>query len=229
MKIAYQKTGEYHLKNGLQNQDVVLCAESKKAKIIVIADGASSCENSKRGAELACGAISDIMLNETEYFFTSTKEKIAGLLITYVYRKLLMESKTKNETVESYSSTLSFVCFNKISGEIMTFVLGNSLIYSIQNGNMALFCNPKLFNDFKTYTTTTKGAASAAEIKIIPSAKKFQFLLATDGAWKTFYKNGVLSEKVECAVMDGSIIGYLEKQQCKDDCSIVMMDIPKGA
>lgn len=229
MITAYQKTGKYHLEKGLDNQDIVYEAESKTAKIIVIADGVSSCTNGKQGAEIACKAVSDIMLNETEYMFFSSKEKVAGLLSAYVYKKLSIVANKDNQPVSSYSSTLSFVCYNKINGKIMTFVLGDSLIYLISDGNMTLACEPELFENSKTYTTTTKNVAEVIEINVFIPQNLTRYLLATDGAWKTFYSGGILSNELEQAVKEGNIIAYLEEQQCKDDCSIVMMDVPKGA
>lgn len=227
--MTYQKTGEYHLKNKTDNQDAVYEAESRTAKIIVIADGISSCANAKQGAEIACKAVGDIMVNETEYIFSSSKEKVAGLLSAYVYKKLSVVAKENNHPVSSYSSTLGFVCYNKISGEIMTFVLGDSLIYLISQGDILLACKPKLLDDYKTYTTTTENAAEVIEINVFIPQKSVRYLLATDGAWSTFYSGGILSDKLEQAVKDEKIIDYLEKQYCIDDCSIVMMDIPKGA
>lgn len=229
MKTTYQKIGKYHLENGLDNQDVVYEAESRTAKIIAIADGVSACCNSKQGAEIACKAICDIMLEETEYIFSSTKEKAVGLLSDYVYKKLSATADKNSQSVSSYSSTLSFVCYNKISGKIMTFVLGDSLIYLISDGNMSLACKPKLFDDSKTYTTTTENVAEVIELNVVIPQNNARYLLATDGAWKAFYSGGLLSDKFEQAIKKEKIIDYLEKQQCKDDCSIAMLDVPKGA
>lgn len=229
MKTTYQKTGKYHLEKGLYNQDIVYDAESKTAKIIVIADGVSSCTNGGKGAEIACKAVSDIMLKETEYMFSSSNEKVAGLLSAYVYKKLITVANEDNQPVGSYSSTLSFVCYNKISGQIMTFILGDSLIYLILDGIMTLACKPKLFDDSKIYTTTTQNVAEVIEINVFESKNSARYLLATDGAWKTFYSGGALSDKIEQAVREEKIIDYLEEQQCTDDCSIIMMDVPKGA
>ena len=227
--LKYQKTGKYHLEAGIDNQDAVFEAESGSAKIIAIADGVSCCENSKKGAEAACKAVSKIMLEETEYMFSSGTEKVKGLLFAYVYKKIREEAEKNGHTPESYSSTLAFVCINKISGEVMTFVLGDSLVYRISEGEMSLACSPQLSGDSKTYTTTTEGAEQIIEINTFMPKEKLCFLLATDGAWKCFYSGGVMSEKAQMAVREGNIIGYLEAQECSDDCSIVMMDVPKGA
>lgn len=203
--------------------------ESNTAKIIAIADGVSSCINCKRGAEIACQAVSEIMLEETEYIFSANKDKIAGLLSAYIYRKLLFEAKQNKQTVDSYASTLSFVCYNKITNEIMTFVLGDSLIYLIDKGNITLVTLPDLPGGSTTYATTTKDVVDVINIKIFKAQDDSRFLLATDGAWETFYLNGVLSEKLQQAAKENTIIEYLEKQICYDDCSIAIMDIPKGA
>lgn len=227
---VYQKTGEYHLLNDMQSQDTVLQEESKTAKISVIADGVSSCENSKRGAEIACEAVSRLMLNETEYLFAASKKKIADLISAYVYKKLLEEARAHNNSVDSYASTLSFVCYNKLSGEVMTFVLGDSLVYIIDQGAIALSCTPSVIYEHMTYTTTTKNVADI--IKVDFSKKNdVKFLLATDGAWKTFYYGGggSFSRELLKAVEEDNIDSYLENQHCVDDCSIVTIAIPKGA
>lgn len=225
----YQQPGEYHLSNGLENQDVVFGAENRVAKIIAIADGVSSCSKGKRGAEIACEAIGGIMLNETSYVFSASPQKIAALLSTYVYGKLLFEAKSNNELVEQYASTLSFVCFNKLDGRVMTFVLGDSLIYRIDDAGLSLAVVPELLDGSKTYATTTKGVANVIKVSITQPTESISYLLATDGAWKTFYANGKLSEEAEQAAKNKNIIGYLKNQHCKDDCSVIMMDVPKGA
>lgn len=213
---------------GLDNQDIICENESKTAYIIVVADGVSSCANGKRGAEIACKAICDIMLDETEYIFSASKKKIAGLLSSYVYKKLNLVANEDNQPITSYSSTLSFVCYNKIDGKIMTFVLGDSLVYLISEGRLALACKPILFYDSKTYTTTTESIAEIIDLNIFFPQKNARYLLATDGAWKTFYSDGMLSSELECAVKEEKIIDYLKARHCVDDCSIAIIDLPKG-
>ena len=226
---VYQKTGSYHLLNGLQSQDVVWQAESNTAKICAIADGVSACENGKRGAEIACESASRVMLDETEYMFSASEGKVANLLSSYIRQKLTEEAAIYNNCLESYASTLSFVCYNKLSGEVMTFVLGDSLIYLVEQGSMTLCGEPRVSYDGMTYTTTTKNVADVVDIKISQKSD-VKFLLATDGAWKTFYSgdSGSLSFEMLQAVKENDIAGYLENQRCADDCSVIMMDIPKG-
>ncbi len=226
----YQKTGEYHLLHGLQSQDVVMQAENDTAKISVIADGVSSCENGRRGAEIACEAVSSVMLNETDYIFAASKGKTASLLSAYIYKKLLMEARAHNKPVESYASTLSFVCYNKLSGETMTFVLGDSLVYLIEQGDVTLACSTEIFYNHMTHTTTTKNVADVIDINFSKKSD-VKFLLATDGAWKTFYSGGggLLSREMLQAVEEDNVGGYLASQRCADDCSVAIIEIPKGA
>lgn len=169
------------------------------------------------------------MLNETEYMFSSAHKKAAGLLAAYVYKTLRAAAEKEGDDVCSYSSTLSFVCFNKISGKVMTFLLGDSLIYLISDGIMSLACSPEILEDSKTYTTTTEGAAEIIDINIFLPEENSTYLLATDGAWKSLYSGGTLSEEAEKAVKEENIIDYLEKQHCVDDCSVAILEIPKGA
>ena len=193
INTMYQKIGKYHSENGSDIQDAVYEAESNTAKIIVIADGVSSCANGKQGAETACRAVSDIMLNETEYMFSSPKEKVAGLLSAYVYNKLSIVAKADNQPVSSYSSTLSFVCYNKLSGKIMTFVLGDSLIYRISDDAMTLACKPELPGCSKAYTTTTKNAAEVIEINVFFSKKSTNNLVISKKSSIFFKKKSQIS------------------------------------
>ena len=225
MITTYQRTGAYHKKNKLECQDVIFQSESNTATIIAIADGVSSCENSKRGAEIACKAVSDIMLGETEYIFASPREKAAGLLISYVQGKLREEAAKGNSSFESYSSTLSFVCFNKLSGEIMSFVLGDSLLYLMMDGKLTLACTTEHFSGNQTYTTTTDGVEKVVEIKRLYSYRNVKFVLATDGAWREFYENGAVCSSAEIAMLNNDIAAYLDNKPCSDDCSIAIFDI----
>ncbi len=229
MKTTYQKTGENHLAHGMENQDVIFEAESKTAKILAIADGVSSCSNCKRGAKIACEAVSEIMLNETEYIFESSKKKAKGLLTSYVYEKLLIEARKNNETIESYSSTLCFVCLYKKKNIVMVFVLGDSLVYQIHDRKISLACIPELFDDSRTYTTTTKNNKDIAIIEMFHISDDSKFILVSDGAWKTFYSKGLISEDFEKAMQEENIMRFIENQKCRDDCSIAMLSIQKGA
>ncbi len=168
------------------------------------------------------------MLDEAEYIFASDKEKTAGLITAYIYKKLLIEANAQKEKVESFSSTLSFVCFNKINGNILTFNLGDSLIYSVHENTFLLACSPVLIKENSTLTTTTQGVEKYVDVNIFPCENYFRFVLCTDGAWRTFYKNGVLREDVSCVMKSdnmNSVKNYFDAQNCFDDCSCIVMNI----
>ncbi|MCM1364871.1 MAG: protein phosphatase 2C domain-containing protein [Faecalibacterium sp.] len=224
---AYTRIGEYHNEFGLPNQDAVLAAENQIAKIIVIADGVSSCKNSKKGAEIACRAVADAVLDDAEYIFTASKETTAKLMVEYIFQKLNDEAKATGESVESYSSTISFVCFNKISGDAMTFMLGDSLIYAFNDGELSLMCEPE-FADGGTYTTTTRNAENCVDINFVSANKYSYFMLCTDGAWSLFYENGRMKKDVSAMVEqndDKTLKEYFDAQECQDDCSCIIMNL----
>lgn len=225
MKMLYQKSGSYHLMNGYENQDAVLKAESPTAEIIVLADGVSDCNKARRGAQIACEAVSDILLNETEYIFSCEKEKIKGLLTSYVRSQLQREARLTLTDVNEYASTLSFVCRNKISNEVLTFMLGDSMIYSVTDGRLAAEGSPVLTHTSAVYTTTTPCNERLAAAEIRQCGREEKFMIASDGAWRSFYTDGVLSDEVRSAVICNGIADFLEQRQCRDDCSIVILDV----
>lgn len=227
-KNIYQKTGNYHITNGLPNQDFVWEAENEIIKAVIIADGVSTCKNSLKGAETACKAIAEILLDDAEYIFASDKEKTAGLIVAYIYKKLLIEANAQNENVESFSSTLSFVCFNKVTRNVLTFVLGDSLIYGVGKDSFRLIGSPVFFEGNGTFTTTTQGVESCVDINIFSEDDFSRFILCTDGAWRTFYKSGILKEDVSCVMKSENLISvknYFDAQNCFDDCSCIIMNI----
>ena len=224
----YQKSGRFHLMNGIANQDVLLHAESGTAEAILVADGVSACSMSRRGADVACRAVSDILLHETEYLFGCEKEKLKGLLTAYVFGELRLEAEKTKKAVEEYASTLCFACRNKLSDEVMTFTLGDSLVYTVKNGRLLLAGSPVLTGSSTTYTTTTPQSARYADISISRLSGDEKFLVASDGAWRSFYSGGVLSEDIKTAVQNDSIVSFLKNRQCNDDCSIAILDIRQG-
>lgn len=227
MKTKYIVTGKRNLERNFECQDALEQAESPTAILTVVADGVTSCEHADKGAALSCEAIKKIMLNETEYIFNLSKERAAALIVKYVYNTLQKYAESQNEDVNSYSSTLSFVCYNKFDGRVMTFTLGDSLAYLIKDSELLLCGKPRVLGNGQTYSTTTEYAEEAVDINIFPRAHADRYILATDGAWKKFYLGGRLSKQIEIAAAENKIIDYLEKQEHEDDCSIVIMDIPK--
>lgn len=168
------------------------------------------------------------MLDEADYIFASGKEKTAGLIVAYIYKKLLVEANVRKEEVESFSSTLSFVCFNKETKKVMTFVLGDSLIYGVKGDSFSLECSPVIPEENGTFTTTTQGAEDYININIFSVGDYSSFILCTDGAWKTFYKNGILKDEVSCVMKSENFVSvksYFDDRNCFDDCSCIIMKI----
>lgn len=210
-------------------KDAAIHCESLTAEIVAVADGVSSCRNGKKGAEIAVKAAAELLLEETEYFFSSEKEKIAGLIVSYIRDKIFSFVEKNNQEPESYASTLSFVCRNKKTNEVMTFLLGDSLIFSFgEKEKHRLACKPVFLNDFKTITTMTENAEKFVDIKRNAPKDISYFVLATDGAWASFYENSGFAEDFK-AITEKEIVEYLKKQECKDDCSVAFLNLKKGA
>lgn len=207
---------------GLPNQDTVLEDENSFAKIIAVADGVSTCKNSKRGSQIACEAVADILLNETEYIFASREKKIADLLVSFIKSKLKAEAEKSGEDIESYSSTISFVCLNKADGRILKFVLGDSLIYAWDKGELVLACCPDL-PESGTYTTTTEDADECVDVSFARAEDHSQLIVCSDGAWSSFYRCGMMKQEAVQAAAESRLHEFLEEQDCPDDCSCAVM------
>lgn len=221
----YQKKGIAHT----ENQDFVCEGENERAKIILIADGVGSCKKSKIGARLVCEHICKIMLTDVEYIFSLSKENIAKLICTNLQIVLKQEADRHGACIYDYSSTLSFVCHNKITKQTMTFVLGDSLVYQIKSNDISLICRPIIHGMNFVNTTTTHGADREVKIEILEPSEASGFLLATDGAWRSFYKDGFISNEFINALENEGIAEFFKNRECKDDCSIVIMEIPRSA
>lgn len=85
--VVYSKIGENHLKNNIENQDAYEYRRDENGNYaLIVADGVSSCQNSKTGAELACKTVCNLLpviASKTEYeikelVFSSWKKNLNG-------------------------------------------------------------------------------------------------------------------------------------------------------
>lgn len=111
--IEYSKTGEYHKENNLDNQDYIYTQETAAGAFYAVTDGASSCENSRKGAEIACKISAKIILDDIDYYFDSKPEKTINLILSNIRNKINKVAGDLNENEMSFASTLCFICVHK--------------------------------------------------------------------------------------------------------------------
>ena len=219
--IEYSKIGEYHKENHLGNQDYTYSKETTDGAFYAVADGVSSCENSRKGAEIACIISAKVILDDIDYYFDSTPEKTISLILANIRHRICKIAKETNNKDISYASTLCFVCVHKKRHQVMTFVLGDSRVYFFSS-ELAYQKNPvHTYDDNVTCTTMTKFAQEDAGFSIDNYSEDDRFILCTDGCWKNLFyideKNNTVMKKVD----SNEIIEYLNDILISDDCSFL--------
>lgn len=222
--FMYSEAGEWHRSQSLPNQDAVFVGRSETAEFYAVADGVSQCRNSKEGAEIACRAAAEILLDETAYIFGCRGKKAARIIVAYIKRRIRMLAAERGESPGSFSSTLCFVCRNRQTREVMTLVLGDSRIYAIYPAeNDSLM---RLSGAEEGISTMTIGAEKYTAVSTLPSESATAFLLCTDGAWRLMKPDIRADDRISEAVryFDQNVIERFFSEKLKtDDCSILMV------
>ena len=164
---ANTKKGHFHS----ENQDACISYSDERASILAIADGVSSCSQSKIGSKIA-------VKQTLEYFKDSTNlenlfwdhEREINKFLEHLKQALSVEAVIKNVAVEDLSTTLLFAVVYKDIW--FSFQLGDGAIFAYENGefqqlpcivpknlpNGATFSTYNLFRggQERCYTTTVK-------------------------------------------------------------------------
>lgn len=222
----YRKTGTFHRRNSDECQDVVYYREKDDYSMIVLADGVSSCENGGIGARVACETVLDFYMDEAEHLERFPEEKMAALIAEQIRFRLEEEAGKDRNSLETYASTLAFVFYNKRSGNLTAFNLGDGGIFWTDRKECHSLLLPSRTNDIGTFTTMDD---IAGKIKI--ERRKADGM---DSVW--ICSDGVLNEMREWSLekgLKGDMIrrNYMEAKerldllQAEDDCSFIAMKI----
>lgn len=163
----------------------------------------------------------DVILDHVEYYFDSNDEKMKSIILANIREEIIKQAQKDKCYPEDYASTLNFLCFNKITGQILCFSLGNSRIYRIRN-NSAEYVNQTLAHEHnRVCSTVSYSAESEAVVCKDAVGADDEFLLCTDGMWKI--------AEAEClfesfnGICDGiDVAKYLEQCKINDDCSFLL-------
>ena len=214
----------YHIQNNIVNQDSIISAKNERFEIIALADGVSSCENSKKGADIACKVVTDIMLSCAEMFFEFSCKKTAYLIANEVKTALKQEAKKVNASIESFSSTLCFACYDKKTKKVMTFQVGDSNLFLLYaNG-----CRISSDGYDESAFTTSKDVDEKVIIKIFNAEELQGIMLCSDGAWRILFENNILSKRVSESLKFSNyneLNKYFDKSSNIDDCSYILMNL----
>lgn len=161
--------------------------ENDRFDFYAVADGVSSCVNSKKGAEIACSVACDVMINEFDYYIDSPVRKAAWLITRHIQTKLSEYADRSTQKVETFASTLCFICIDKNSGRAFSFTLGDSHLYILNSGKICLAKETKLYRNNMICATVTESAEEAAIINSYNKEEYDGFVLCTDGVWKSLF------------------------------------------
>lgn len=187
-----------------------------------VADGVSSCANSKKGAEIACSAACNIMMNEFDYYIGSSVRKAAWLITEHIKRKLSEYAIESNQEKETFGSTLCFFCIEKDTGKAISFTLGDSHLYIINSDGLNLSKGTILYKDNIVCATVTEHADQTVTMNYYNKDEYDGFILCTDGIWKSLLAANVFCKK-QNAEKYKELLEDLKKKKIQDDATVLLV------
>lgn len=223
----YTKAGEFHRKNRQECQDVVYYRENEDCQMIALADGASYCENGKRGAVIACEAAVDFYMEAGEDLEDFPEEKAAALVMEQIRYRLLEEAAREDNDLDSYASTLAFVFYNKKKGRLTAFNLGDGAIFWTDDQE----CHSMLMSSGRTKYQNTLSKKGATAYEAVLERKNVKGM---ESVW--ICSDGILNEMKEWKiekVLKKDMVGMdyedagrrLNERTSEDDMSYIAMRI----
>lgn len=224
----YSRTGDTHIDSNTECQDVTFVSENSRFTVAVLADGVSSCENSRQGAQVACEAVAGLLLQLGELIYSYSKTKISFLMLEEVKCCLRKEAEKSNSSIESYSSTLSFCCIDKLDGKVMVFNLGDSaaIITTKKGEELTVESSRDELGAF----TTTKDAYRKASVNFYDMADIdiHKIFLCSDGVLRNILIDSFVSEAFRRGLASDDYSGIdaiIESGFKHDDRSYLSMDL----
>lgn len=197
--------------------------KNERFDFYAVADGVSSCTNSKKGAEISCRVACDVMMNEFDYYIDIPNQKAAWLIVEYIKRKLTEYADKSLQNFETFASTLCFVCIDKISGKALSFTLGDSHLYIMNSNEISLAKGTKLYENNIVCATVTKNAEEAVTINHYNKEEYNGFVLCTDGIWKLLFNENNKSCEPQTAEDHKELIERLKTKKIQDDATVLFV------
>lgn len=226
---CYTKTGLRHLATGEDNQDYIYVNSNDRIKFVAVADGVSSCENGRQGAELACKVIFEALKKEVDYLLSLSKKSIAYLIVNLVQSKVDKLARKTGRDIFSFASTLSFVCVDCKTDRAISFSVGDSDIFAVTNDDqIKRMSEARKFESGMCCATLTKEAYLYASVEIFDPFLIRLLFIGSDGAWNVMLKNDVMDSNVVDCLMNNdykALSDILNDANNLDDCSFVCMNL----
>ncbi|MGN0534276.1 MAG: protein phosphatase 2C domain-containing protein [Eubacterium sp.] len=224
--IKFTKKGQFHRLNKMKNEDVIRCKENDRFSIIALADGASSCKNSKTGATVICREIVEFLSKNALVFYKYSGTKTAYLILEQLLYRLKLIAVKQNEDLYSYAATLVFCCIDKVANKLLLFNLGDGAVFEYlgdEHKAVKPILPPKRIEKKYTPLVTSDNAYRVADVKIIDAKPNQSILICSDGTLKEF--NSAIDENVELDVENNceNLSRKINASNNFDDCSFVLI------
>lgn len=221
------RIGTHHLNTREENQDVICHAQNQDFCIISLADGVSSCKEAKKGAEIACSAVTNLLLKKGDAFFDTSSGQISESILSHILYQLNQCAAESSSPVEEYSSTLSTILLDKKRKRFLCFHLGDGLILGTQEGKCRVLAMP-CDSSSGCCVTTTRQAETMVTVRIMDADLFDSVLICSDGAWRAMYKRNRLKPDVFHLLVNhefNKLEEFLAQQNCFDDYSFISLDL----
>lgn len=199
---------------------------NRRYVVIALADGVSTCKESKKGAEIACNEIVKLMIKKAEYFFDYDTTKIAKFVMEHITFELEKCAILDSISINELSSTLTGIIYDKKKRRLLYVNLGDSLILATQNGMCKIISKP--FDSTNGCpVTTTKNSCRVIDVNVIEDCSFDSFFIFSDGAWNTIVNGNDILEEVKTYIINkdyGILFDYIRNRECDDDYSFVLYD-----
>lgn len=192
-----------------ENEDCVFVRETTEAVVCLISDGATESKHGKKGAEIACKAANDLLLNAD--FSEFDERKTAFLIWEEVFFQLKKEADSNNEKVSDYACTLMFACLYKKENKLITYNIGNGLIL-VETDEKYICCSSSGQQSEAEILVPNKNAYEYAAINRFISCDVDSVFLCSDGAKDVMFSNNMSVKQ---------LIDSAAKTEAEDDFSFI--------
>ena len=209
--------GTYHAAAEGENQDYLYSMENKDYLAIMLADGATACEQGTKGAQLACEAARQIIEREGDVFFHYPKEKIAYLMTEQILYWLEC-NKDSGEDIHEYGSTFMLAFMEKKNGRTVFVNLGDGAAISVKGEGISCLMRPKrLYGN--PCLTTTEGACRLTKVEVMNVSLGENIILCSDGFLDQM--SGVSGAELLRNFDLETLNDELQRSENRDDCSYI--------
>jgi len=223
------EAGSFHDFDNTKNQDAVMCKKNRNYCVMVLADGVSACSKSGRGASIACDAVAEYLLRNSERFFEMQQHETSEHLISHILTKLKDEAAKNGFALEEYSSTVACILYNRNTGKMLYFSLGDSMIMATKADGCSVVAMP---GDSRNgcCVTTTNNASLMAKVGVVDTEQINSVMICSDGAWHLMYNRNRMYQSVKQVLIEqdyAKLKEVLKNQERFDDCSFISVDLKK--